>query len=542
MIPSSIKGQEVPLKMVGGNNYGRFDKISDERTYNMIRSDAGLVPYPGYRMVASINPGSRGRHMYSSSRWGNSIAVIGNAVYGVSPPAAGTEFLSYFFIGNINTFVGDVFIDENIVGQIGICDGQDIWIYNWSAPTTPALIAVTLPIDSQTNAPIVPGYITYQSGRFITGNKETANWFLSAVGNGANWNPNSGFPLFAAIQSKPTNFVAALRAPGRGNLLYVFGQDVVELWYDVGAAIFPYQRSTSVSIDYGCLSPNTIAAMDTIVAWLGVNERSGPVIMVSAGSDITKISDDGIDFQLAQLTNPAASTGLFFKESGHLFYQITFFDPADNFTLVYDFNNKEFYSASDENMNYHVAENVAFMQDSYYFVSINDGNIYQTSSRLTTYDYTVPNSGFPVVYEIPRVRICPPLRLGDSSRFVMNSLTFTVEQGNDANYAGSLLYYLSEENGTVLCEEDGNATDASGIYLSQERVVNPYVPRIDISVSTDGGETFSSYSTQELNPLGQRKNRVIFWQLGSANDATFQFRFWGLGRAVVFDGIVNIYQ
>jgi hypothetical protein len=542
MIPAVIKSQEVPLKIVGGNNYGRFNKISDERTYNMVRSDTFLVPYPGYRMVANINSQSNGRHIYSSSRWGNSIAVIGNSVYGIAPPSGSSEFLPFFFIGNINTFNGDVFIDENVVGEIAICDGTDIWIYNWQNPTVPALIAVMLPIDQATNAPIVPGYITYQDGRFITGNRESANWFLSAVGDGTNWNPATDAPLFTPIQSKPTNFVAALRAPGRGNLLYVFGQDVVELWYDVGSAIFPYQRSTSVSIDYGCLSPNTISAMDTIVAWLGVNERSGPVIMISAGSDITKISDDGIDYQLGKLNNPAASTGFFFKESGHLFYQITFYDPVDNFTLVYDFNNKEFYSASDENMNYHIAENVAYMGDSYYFVSINDGNIYQTKSELLTYDYTVPNSGQEYIYEIPRVRICPPIRLADSSRFVVNSLTFTVEQGVDANFPGNEIYYLTEEDGSILTEENGDDTLVSGVYLSEERTVNSYVPRIDMSMSIDGGETYSSYMTQELNELGNRKNRVIYWQLGSANDATFQFRFWSMDRAVVSDGIVNVYQ
>ncbi len=534
-----IKPQEIPLKIVGSNKYGRYQKISDEETFNMIISDGFLVNYAGYKIVLPISVSAVGRALYTSERWRRMLAVIGNVVYGVTASANG---LSYFTIGTIKTYTGDVFIDENIAGQIAICDGQSIYIYNWASPTSPAIQEVNLPVDPRTGYKIIPGYITYQDGYFITVNTVSANWFLSKQNDGTDWNWGAGnLPVYGSIQTKPTNAVAVLRAPGKGNLLYVFGRTVTEMWYDVGNALFPYQRSTSVSIDYGCVSPTSIAALDNYIAWLGINEKSGPVIMISSGAEMTKLSNDGIDFKLASLTRPDQSYAFFFRQDGHLFYQISFVNPADNLTLVYDFNTQSFFTATDENMNFHIAERVAFFNNKYYFVSLRDGSIYETGSSLTTFDYSIISQGIIKEYEIPRVRVTAPLRLPNSDRFLINNLTITVEQGSDESYKGSYLFIITTEDGFAISEENDSEQDILPAQLQTETVVEPYQPRIDLSLSKDGAVNFSSYIHKNMNPLGKRRNKVIFWQLGSANDLSVQFRFWSKSRVVVTDGVIDIY-
>lgn len=530
MKPTQQKAQEIPLKMVGSNRYGRFSKISDETTYNMIISDDWLVPYAGYQKKITINDKGVGRAIYSSQRWNRMVVVIDNNVYSIG------EELIPALLFQLNTNLGDVFIDENLASQIAICDGQDIWIWNWS---THSKTQVTLPTEGSPAKAIIPGYITYQDTYFITVNKESGSWFLSKQSDGTDWAWGSGStPVTTTIQTKPDNAVAALRAPGRGNLLYVFGENVTELWNDYGLQLFPYQRNNSVSIDYGCLSATTIAAMDMTVAWLGINEKSGPVIMTSQGSDAVKISTDGIDYQLSRLIKPSSSYGFFFKQDGHLFYQLTFTDPKDNLTLVYDFNTQSFFTLTDEKMNFHIAQRVAFFNDTYYFVSIVDGNVYEISTKFTNYDYSTPAKT--LIYEIPRIRICPPIRLKDSSRFMTSSLTFTIEQGNDQEFSGSYLTYITSEGGTVITSE--TVSPELGIFFQTEQVVNPYVPRIDMRLSKDGATTFGSYVSKDLNTLGDRKNRVVYWQLGASNDLTTQFRFWSLDRVIVADGVMNIYQ
>lgn len=524
MKPRSRTLQTVPLNIVGSNVFGRYPKISVEQTFNMIISDGWLVPFAGYQFQS--NPGElgqNGRAIYASTRLGKMIVVIDNFVYTLNNNLISQK------IGTINTYSGDVFIDENNTSQIAICDKANLWIYNWS---TGAFTQASLPTDPATNSVVIPGYVTYQDGFFIVPNSESSNWFLSQAGDGTSWNWGTGnVPVFASIQTKPDNAVATLRFPGRGNLLLIFGKTVTELWFDAGNVLFPYTRSTTQSIDYGCLNPATIASGNNLVVWLGANEKSGPFILYTNGGDIQKISNDGIDFRLSQLNNPAASYGYLFRQDGHLLYVITFTDPLDNVSFCYDFNTSKFFTLTDENMNYHVARRVAFFNETYYFVSINDGNIYNMSTRFTDFDY-----GSNLVYEIPRVRVCKNFRLPDQSRFVMQNITFTIEQGIGQDNNANIVKLFSNESSSELVTTEGRTA-----LIFQEKL-NQRVQRVDMRYSRDGGMSYGSDYSKILNSVGNAQNRMNFWNLGMANDFVPQFRFYGFYRFVATDGLMSYYQ
>jgi hypothetical protein len=357
-----------------------------------------------------------------------------------------------------------------------------------------------------------------------------------------------------SLQTKPDTVVAVQRFPGRGNLAYVFGKTIIEPWQDIGAPLFPYQKNSSVNIDYGCLNAATIAYNENMIAWLAANEKSGPFIAFSTGGDINKISTDGIDFKFSQLTNPSNSYGFFFRQDGHLIYQITF--PDDNLTYIYDFNTKKFFSLCDQNQNFHIAKRVAFFNNAYYFVSFIDGNLYGYSTQYTTFDG----------YEIPRIRVCRNVRMPDASRFAINNLTFTLEQGTQPNvFEGSDL--LAEDGSILMTESGEDLLVSSGFQVIIEEPLEdelgndllcedgsdllatvisdnpePVPQTVALSVSKNGGESFGTYWRKELNSRGFYKNRLIFWNLGAANDFVPQLRFYGLGRFVVTDGILSVYQ
>ncbi len=480
----SSRFTEVPLNIVGSNKFGRYPKISIEETFNMIISDGFLVDYAGYLLISLILTVGAGRGIYTCNSARLMIVVIENAVYTVDTT------LSINFISNISTYSGDVFIDSNNTNQVAICDLVNIYIYNYLNNTfSLAEESPSVPLD------FVPGYITYQNGRFGSAAIGTPTWRLSEVGDGTLF-PNDTFHV-GTLQTKSDTVVAVQRVPSRGNALYVFGNTVVEAWQDVGAQLFPYQRNSSFNIDYGCISPATIAFNDTIVVWLAANEKSGAMIAYSTGGDIQKISTDGIDYVMASLTNPKNSFGFLFRQDGHLIYQITF--PDDNLTYIYDFNTKSFFTLCDENMDAHIARRIAFFNNTYFFVSYKDGGLYEMNSTYTTYNGV----------EIPRIRVCSPLRMPDGSRFVVNNSTFIIEQGQQKN-----------------------------IYVNGSLIPQA----VDLSISVDGGESFGTIKRIELNPRGVRKNRLVFWNLGSQNEIVHQFRFWGLSRFVAADGITSIYQ
>lgn len=463
-----MPSKQVPIKVVGGNQFGRYPKISVAETYNMIVSDGMLVDYAGYKLIQDL--GGIGRGLFSSTRFGNMLAVVSDKLYVISPN------LSPELIATIDTSEGDVFMDENEKKEIAICDKEDIYIFNYQTST---LTKSTL--DFQ------PGYVSYQNGYFIAPDSANPVWRLNDLTTSTSW-PNDASHV-GTFQTKPDIPLACFRFPGRGNVLFVMGSNLTESWFDLGQQLFPYQRSSGFNIDYGCANQATIAFGDSIVVWLAINEKSGPVIVMSDGNDIKPISNDGINFKLSQLKNPQDSYGFLFKQDGHLIYQLTF--KTDNLTYIYDFTTQMFFTVCNQYMDKHIAKKVVFFNNSYYFISSEDGGLYEFSTK-----YSALNGE-----EMPRIRVTPPIRSPDNVPFIANSVTFLVEQG------------------------DSNT-----------------IQRIDLSIAKGGNESFSNINGKVLNPIGRRQNRLIWWNLGRTNEISFQLRCWGLSRFVLGDGVMSIYQ
>lgn len=533
--------QELPLKIVGGSNFGRFPKISQEQTWNFIVSDDFLVPYAGYATALTLNTEKKGRGLYTTFNGNLMIAVIGNTVYKITQNFTSSTLVSSA-VGTLETTSGDVYIAENNNSQICITDGVYVYVYNWYLGGT--VVRLT---DAEFNYSIYknPGYVSFQNGRLIIACKSTSYWVLSDFNNALIWPTASSTrpEQVGAIQTKPTTAQAAIPVPGGGNNLIVMGTNVAESWQDVGAALFPYQRGVTYNIDYGCLNASSIAELDNFIVWLGVNEQSGPVIMYATGSNIKKISTDGIDYVLANLTNPSNCTGFLFRQDGHIIYQFTF--PDDNISYAYDFNTELFFNVSDENLDYHIARQVVFFNNDYYFVSLKGGDIYRFGTQYTSATYGTNSSA--EIKEIPRIRITPPFRLSSQRYFIAKSLGFTIENGEPniktlkqvkSNTLGEL---LATEAYVDIATESGVSIGVDYPQAETEYVTN-YSEAVDLSISRDGGVTFGSSWRLNMNPTGKRKSRFIYQRLGIVNDATFQLRFTGFGRFVCTNGILEVYQ
>ncbi len=481
--PPAPKAQQglmtVPLGLVGGNRFGRYPKQSREETINMMVSDDFLVDYAGYKMILQLSDSQNatGRGIYASIINDEMIAVVSSGVYSIS------HLLIATFVGNLQTSTGEVYITENNAGQIALSDGVNIYIYNPNASPTFQIATIDF----------VPGFLAFQDTRFICAAIGTATWRLSGFNDGLSW-PDDAQHV-GAFETKPDTTQAAVPMPGRGNMLFVFGNTVSEQWNDVGNALFPYQKNNSFNIDYGCINPSSIAYQGNFIVWIGVNEEAGPVVMFTSGGDIDEVSTDGIDFKLGQLKNPEDCSGFLIKVDGHLFYQFTF--PSDNISYLYDFGTKMFFTVTDENLNYHIARKIVFFNNTYYFVSFKDGNLYAFGTQYTTYQYSST-----YIKDIPRIRFCPPIRITSQRPFIVKSLGFTIEQGQD---------------------------NASGDMA------------VDLCISNDGAETFSSSYRLEMNPPGLRKSRFIYQRLGRSNDFTAQLQFWGDGRYAVGEGEVELF-
>lgn len=521
--------EQVPVNVVGSSVFGRFPKISIERTFNMFTSDNWSINYAGFKKIIEFLPLGEGRGFFRSVRGKFLIAVVSSSVYRLN------NFIPEL-VGEIETTTGEVFIAENLSSQICIVDQESAYIYN--AETT-SFTKQTLTFDGNT---IIPSYVSYHNTFFLFGSSalsiNSQNWYAYEYNNADTIKFNSQMSL----QSKPDSALVVKPMPGRGNNVIVIGETVSEIWTQVGG-IENYRKVQSFNIDSGTSSISTIAGSDEFVCWLSQNENNAPCIMVTDGGSIKRISTDGIDYILSTIKFPNQSTAFFYRQDGHLFYQFTFFNPADNLSFIYDFTVDKFYDITDENLNYHPARDVIYFNQDTYFISLNDAGIYRMNNSLETYDYsTSPTS---IGEEIPRIRICKGVRREDGSLFRVGSFTFWLEQGVNT-------FYLDETqalpNGLMVTEAgDGFIlTEDGGYVLTEDSLPEPYPlnanrPRIDMSFSKNGNQSFSNIVSRDLNVNGKYQNQIRWHRMGQANEFTVQLRYWGFNRFVAFNGNAEIY-
>jgi len=491
MIGQNSSEQTIQLPIVGSTKFGRTPKMSSEQTFNMIISDGWLVPFGGWTPFIIGSSTSVGRGIFSSQTLNRLFAVIDNKIFYIG------QGLSREFVGLTATNSGDVFINENNGGQLVFSDKKNLYVYEVGSP--PSFTTLTPANDLG----FTPGNITFQNGRFITVDLNSNRWRLSALppSGGLSW-PDDAQHV-GAVETKPGLARGVIRFPGSGNKLLVFGQNVGEIWQDVGARLFPYQRDQSTNIDYGLTNTATLAANEHMVCWVGSNEESGPAIMYTLGNAAERISTDGIDEKISELTHPTECFGFMMRLVGHLCYLVSW--PKDNLSYLYDFNTKSFFTMCDENMDVFTVKQVAFFNNQYWFVSAKDGGLYKLDVNYPFYDYGNGNK-----YEIPLIRVLPAITMPDQSPFISRNPSFIIEQGNF----------------------DYNVGDTDNI------------PRVDLTISVDGGVNYSNAWAEEMQPIGRRQS-LFAWNddLGYANDLTLQFRFHGLnGKFVPSNGTIGVSQ
>lgn len=464
------KYEDLPLTMLCSSKFGLYPKISPENVFNMYKSDDWMVSFPGYKKILQIEAVGKGRGAEISITLGKIICVIDDSVYLID------KTLSYSFIGSIETFSGSVYIAENNSSQIAICDKKNIYIYNYKNFTFQKLTLDFRPI-----------YICFQDGVFVAPEADRPIIRISEYGDGTIWDADKYSE--GNFQSKPNKPKACIPIPSARSSLFVFGDDVVEPWTFIGNVPFPYVPSGNFLIDYGVANVDTIAVGDKFVVWLGINKKSGLSILMSSGGEATQISTDGINSVISKMTNPFNSFGNLFQKDGHIFYVLTFVD--DKVSLLYDFTTDKGYYITDQNQLSHPLKKVLNFNEKLYFISNNDGCIYELSSDYNTADEKI----------IPRIIQTQNFRQTNSMPFVVNNINFPIEMG---------------------CENGES--------------------NIDLSFSIDGGENYHHSVRTTANKIGKRKNIYRQYNFGLCNEISFQFRFYGNDRVALTNGTMRVYQ
>jgi hypothetical protein len=461
------------------------------------------------------------------------IVVVNRLVYRIN-----TNLSVTLLSGTLSTASGEVFIDENLNNQICIVDGVDAYIYYHAGG--PVLTAQSI---TASQSDLVPNYVTYHNTYFLFGNGLTNNdgskWFAYEP----NTNTTIQYVTTLALQTKPDFAVAVKRLPGIANNVLVFGRSVCEIWTQVESSAV-YRRNSTLNIDFGCISVSTIAASDKYVFWLATNEVNAPVIMMFSGGQAQAISTDGIDKLLEQVVNPSKSTAVIFRQNGHLFYMLTFYDARDNLSIIFDTTTGKFFDMTDEKLDYHPAREMVYFNRTWYFVSLRNAALYQMDPSFTVIDESLgeaveDQSEF--IYDMQRISVTDTVRQAETARFRVNSAVLLIEQGNDPNCSGlEIIDYLVMEDdvGDIIITESGD-------YLITETSILSHAfsgcPRVDLTVSRDGGFSWSNTVSKTLQPYGKRQN-ILNWQnMGAANEFIMKFRFWSMDKVLVQNASVEVF-
>ena len=330
--------------------------------------------------------------------------------------------------------------------------------------------------------PVIPAStITFMDGYFIAAQPNSTQFNISAIGDGTSWDP-----LDYAVKQGSWDPISVIIAAFEQ--LWIFGFNTTEVWYDSGAANFPFQRIPGALLQYGCYAPFSAVEIDNSLMWLGGATDSGiGVVYRTNGLVPQRVSNHPLEYMIQNVYGTITDAVAFpYQDGGHYFYVISF-PSAKNLagqivgaTWAYDtttgvWHERGFWNTATGQYNASLARYHAFTFNQHIVGDYRNGNLYQQSLELLT------DNGAP----IRRLRASPHL-------------------------TDKMLWTRYDQ--LVLDMAVGNATQGS-----------PQInPQMMLRWSDNGGRTWSNEKWASAGLPGKYNTRAIWRRLGRSRDRVFE--------------------
>ena len=466
-----------------------------------------LIGTPGLSLYVTLAGLGGVRGLYQSSD-GRFFGVCGNNFYEIKKHAA-------TLIGTISSLSGLVSMADN-GNQLILVDGVKGYLFDlidwntgngpqggnymgpnhWAGTATPTYpiygggyswdgwhhagtFTIISPVSVANGDNISDDYagfpcgskVIFKDGYFVCNAPGTMKFFISEPYEGALWNALQ----YASAEGSPDPIVSVCRT---NNELYLFGSQSTEVWFNSGAAPFPFQRIQGAFFDIGTVAANSTVTNGNDVFWLGATGEGQGVVMHANGYVPTRISTHSIEYMIAQLGRIDDAVGWTYQQEGHVFYVLTF--PTGNRTFVFDlitglWHERGCYNSVTGVNDKHRGICCSPYNQLVYVGDWQNGNVY----RLALDVYT--DAGNP----IRRVRTSPHIHF-QMERLFYHELEFDMVRGQ----------------GLV----SGQGND----------------PQVMLQWSNDGGFTWSTERWEPIGKMGEYKTRIHFHGLGSARDRVFK--------------------
>lgn len=449
---------------------------------------------PGLKMELNLFPGK------VQSR---ALLAFQNFMYGVFDQQVWrmNQFLEPQYIGSINTTKGAVSIVANNAGQLIFVDGVNGYIYDTNTGVFSQITDSGFP-PFPLNVGFLDGYFAIPSGNSRT-------YQISALNDGTKWDALDE----AQIQAYPGLNVGVGVVNRR---LYFFKTDSTEVWYNQGAADFPFRRDNNLLFNFGCMAASSIASQFGYLCWLAQDTDGIGSVMMTTGQEAIRISDDSIDNLISTFKNPTDVTTYIYKDTGHIFYVMNF--TTDDITLVHDITMKAWHkmsmqqffagaSVTNATPKRHLGNCHAYFQGQHYVGAYNAATIY-SFSRLYP-----DNAGQP----IQRLRTAKHFFDAAYRLIQVDQLQIDMEMGIGSTGAhGNNIPDWGTSQGNVVVTNTG-----INIIFSPDYDIDDD-PKLYLFISRDNGHTFGNAHIASIGRIGERQARAIFRRLGIARDFVFK--------------------
>jgi hypothetical protein len=317
--------------------------------------------------------------------------------------------------------------------------------------------------------------VAFQDGYLLFTKRDSQELFISALNDALTYDPLD----FTLVNALPDLNV------GIANLnreTWAFNERSTQVYYNSGAAAFPFDRNPSGVLERGCFARSSIAVRQGSVFWLGDDLR----VYASQGYQAVQISTPPIDDAIEGLSQQDAAVAFTYSQLGHSFYALTFPGQA---TYVYDITTGLWHERQSDGRNDWRVRSYSKWFGKWLVGDAVNGNIYE----LDPDTYTDNGS------TIRRVMTTPPLH-ANRQRLFFGRLEIDMERG-------------------VGLEGSGQGSD----------------PMAMLDWTDDGGRHYSNELWRAMGKSGQYKVRATWDRLGSSFERTYRLSFSDAVKSVVIE-------